>query len=161
MAGEADPRAWSLSGLKIARALAALAPVRGRVLELGCGGGQYLRALRRHRPDLSPCGVDLDDGAVAEAGRIPGVESVRADVQKLPFQDGVFAAVIGFDILEHVPDPACVLAEACRVLAPGGVLHMYVPCEGNPGTVYVRRGHALKARWGGMCSSFPPTGWRD
>jgi hypothetical protein len=38
--GEASPFALSLTGLKLARALRALAPVQGRVLELGCGGGQ-------------------------------------------------------------------------------------------------------------------------
>jgi SAM-dependent methyltransferase len=152
--GEADPFALSLSGLKIARALRALRPVRGRVLELGCGGGQYLRALRRRRPDLELFAVDLDTGAVAAALHIPEVSACRADVSDLPFPPASFAAVLGFDILEHVARPKRVLAEVARVLAPGGRFHLYVPCEGNPGTVYQVRGHADKARWGGHVQQF-------
>jgi SAM-dependent methyltransferase len=152
--GEANPAALSLSGLKIARALAALRPVRGKVLELGCGGGQYLRALRRHRPDLEVYGIDLDPICVAEALYVPQALCCRADAAALPFPPGAFQAVIGFDILEHVARPERVLAEAARVLARNGLLHLYVPCEGNPGSVYQRRGHALKARWGGHVQQF-------
>lgn len=153
-AGEARPGAWSLSGLKIARALRALAGTEGRILELGCGGGQYLRALRRKRPDLELFAVDLDPMAAQTAGKISGLECRVADVASLPYPQGYFSAVLGFDILEHVPDPDRVLKECARVLAQGGRLHFYVPCEGNPGTVYVRRGHALKAKWGGHQQQF-------
>lgn len=153
--GEADPNAWSLSGLKISRALRALRKVKaGAVLELGCGGGQYLRALRRHRPDLNLAAVDLDSAAVDCARRIPEADCRLADAGRLPFPDGTFQAVLGFDILEHVPEPDRVLSEAARVLAPGGIFHLYVPCEGNPGTVYARKGHAFKAKWGGHCQAF-------
>ncbi|MBN1595267.1 class I SAM-dependent methyltransferase [candidate division FCPU426 bacterium] len=152
--GAADPKAWSLSGLKIARALKALLAVKGRVLELGCGGGQYLRALRRHRPDLELHAVDLDPQAVAGAQAIAGVECVLADAGALPYASGRFSAVLGFDILEHVPDPAGVLTECRRVLGPDGLLHMYIPCEGNPETIYLRKGHDNKALWGGHRHQF-------
>ncbi len=152
--GEARPRAWSLSGLKVSRALKALAGVEGRVLELGCGGGQYLRALQRRRPDLRLYAVDKDPAAIQTVSRIAGLECRLADVADLPYPDGHFSAVLGFDILEHVEDPDRVLRECARVLATGGRLHLYVPCEGNPGTVYVRRGHAVKAKWGGHCQQF-------
>lgn len=152
--GEAKPNALSLTGLKLSRALAALAGVRGRVLELGCGGGQYLRGLRRQRPDLELFAIDLDPGAVKAVCREPGITCQQADAARLPFRAGYFSAVVGFDILEHVPDPDRVLRECSRVLGPGGMLHLYVPCEGNPGTVYARRGHAVKAKWGGHCQQF-------
>jgi SAM-dependent methyltransferase len=152
--GQADPAGLSLAGLKIRRALWALKPVNGKILELGCGGGQYLRAIKTHRPDLDVFGVDLDIYAVAEAVRIPGVTCCRADAARLPFAEQTFSAVVGFDILEHVAGPAQVLAEAWRVLAPNGRLHLYVPCEGNPGTVYMRHGHDVKARFGGHVQQF-------
>lgn len=156
--GVADPHALSLTGLKLKRALAALKPVHGEVLELGCGGGQYLRGLRRFRPDLRLVGLDLDPEAVAASSKITGSECRLGDAARLPFKANRFQAVIGFDILEHVPDPGRVLAEARRVLTAGGVLHLYVPCEGNPGTVYTLRGHGLKARWGGHRQQFTSDG---
>jgi SAM-dependent methyltransferase len=153
--GVADPGAFSLSGLKIRRCLAGLAGLRqGRVLELGCGGGQYLRAIRRARPELVLAAVDLDPGAIAAVADIQDAACMVADAGLLPFSDRVFDAVIGFDILEHIPEPAQVLAEAGRVLVHGGLLHLYVPCEGNPGCVYQQRGHSLKARWGGHVQQF-------
>jgi ubiquinone/menaquinone biosynthesis C-methylase UbiE len=147
--GIANPQALSLSGLKISRALQALLEVQGEVLELGCGGGQYLRALRKARPELSLAAVDLDPQALRCIEDIADAQCTVADVQSLPFQDGRFAAIVGFDILEHVEDPKRVLQESVRVLAPGGILHLYVPCEGNPKTIYVRKGHAIKAKFGG------------
>lgn len=126
----------------------------GKVLEVGCGGGQYLGAIKKRRPDLEVFGIDKDVHAVAEAGRITGIICCYADAARLPFADQTFAAVVGFDILEHVPEPEKVMAEAWRVLVPGGCLHLYVPCEGNVNTVYQQRGHAVKARWGGHVQQF-------
>jgi len=147
--GVANPRALSLSGLKIARALQALQHVRGAVLELGCGAGQYLRALRQYRPDLQLYAVDLDAQAIEQVKSIPRVVCAVAHVSALPYPENKFSAVLGFDILEHVQNPGQVLRESARVLVPGGVLHLYVPCEGNPGTVYMKKGHTVKARYGG------------
>ncbi|MCY0928263.1 class I SAM-dependent methyltransferase [Streptomyces sp. H27-H1] len=49
-------------------------------------------------------------------------ETVRADVPELPFEDESFDVVAAGQCLEHVPDPYGVVAEACRVLRPGGTL---------------------------------------
>ncbi len=152
--GEARPAALSLSGLKISRCLKALAGIHGEVLELGCGGGQYLKALRRYRPDIALYAVDLAPDAVNAAAGISGVSCQAADVAALPYPENKFSGVLGFDILEHVADPSQVLREAFRVLTSGGLLHLYIPCEGNAGTIYVRRNHELKARWGGHKQQF-------
>lgn len=50
----------------------------------------------------------------------------RVDAQALPFRDGSVGALIAFDLVHHLPQPARLLAEAERVLAPGGRL---VACE--------------------------------
>jgi len=155
--GAANPSALSLSGLKISRCLKALERLPeepGQVLELGCGGGQYLRAIQRFRPELELAAVDLNPEAVEATRDISGLACLLADAGELPFAPASMAAVVGFDILEHVPEPGKVLAEASRVLRPSGLLHLYVPCEGNPGTVYVKRGHGVKARWGGHVQQF-------
>lgn len=96
------------------------APRPGALLvDLGCGAG--LLAPHAARLGYRHVGVDL----VATSLRIAaehGVTPVRGDVQRLPLADGVADAVSAGEILEHVPDLRAAVAEACRVLRPGGTL---------------------------------------
>lgn len=134
---EVTSRDRSLAALRLRRALAALEPVHGRVLLLGCGAGRYVRALERERPDLDLVGGDLSLHALAEAKqRDPAGRYAGLEASALPFRNESFAAVVFFDLLEHVPDYHGMLAEIARVLAPGGVLHCFVPLEGERRTVY-------------------------
>lgn len=141
----------SLASLRLRHALAALAGVQGRVLLLGCGAGRYLRALSRERRDLNILGADLSRVALREARRrSPAHDLICLDASLLPFADGVFDAVLFFDLLEHVPEHRRMLSEIARVLRPGGVLHAFVPLEGKPGTVYhlLRRSRRIPInRW--------------
>jgi SAM-dependent methyltransferase len=57
---------------------------------------------------------------------VPGVD-VAADAERLPFPDGIFQRVECDAVLEHVRDPAPVMCEIRRVLAPGGYLHIVTP----------------------------------
>jgi 2-polyprenyl-6-hydroxyphenyl methylase/3-demethylubiquinone-9 3-methyltransferase len=95
------------------------APGRGGVLiDLGCGAG----LLAPHvPPGYRHLGVDLTASALAQA-RDHGVVTVRADVRRLPFPDATADVVSAGEILEHVPDLDGVVAEACRVLRPRGLL---------------------------------------
>lgn len=51
----------------------------------------------------------------------------RPEDQRLPFADGVFHLIVLDSVLEHVPDPAALLQEACRLLKPGGKVFGDVP----------------------------------
>lgn len=134
---EVSIRDRSLGALRLRRALAALAPISGRMLLLGCGAGRYARAIERERPDLDVVGGDLSRHALVEARqRDPGGHYLGLDASALPFRGEAFTAVVFFDLLEHVPDWRTMLAEVARVLAPGGVLHCFVPLEGERHTVY-------------------------
>lgn len=131
----------NIATTRLARALDALIDASGSLLLLGSGAGRYARALARYRPDLSIVAGDISERAVAEAVQRGGrVSYMVMDAQHLPFTDDVFNAVVFFDLLEHVPDPECLLKECARVLEPGGVLHFFVPLENQPGTLY----HALR-----------------
>lgn len=142
----------SLAALRLQYGLEALAQTTGRVLILGCGAGRYVRALARERPDLIVHGGDLSLGALREARRrAPGHHYVRMDASRLPYRDATFGAVIFFDLLEHVPEHQRMLDEIARVLVPGGVLHCFVPLEGEPDTVYQVLG---RSRW------FPIIRWK-
>lgn len=107
----------------IAAARARLVPAAGRegslLVDVGCGGGvlaPHVRALgHRH------IGVDLTGSALAVA-RSHGVVGVRGDAQALPLRTGCADVVVAGEILEHVPDLTAAVAEACRVLRPGGTL---------------------------------------
>lgn len=91
----------------------------GRVLDLGCGVGHSFRLLAPRES----VGLDLDPRALVGQER----ETVVADMRELPFSDGSFASVLAVQSIEHVPDPERVLAEARRVLEPGGVAVFVTP----------------------------------
>jgi 2-polyprenyl-6-hydroxyphenyl methylase / 3-demethylubiquinone-9 3-methyltransferase len=107
----------------IAAARAALIPraaIAGALLvDLGCGAG--LLAPHAARLGYRHVGVDLGVTALSLA-RAHGVVPVRGDVARLPLADGVADVVSAGEILEHVPDLRAAVAEACRVLRPGGTL---------------------------------------
>jgi SAM-dependent methyltransferase len=91
----------------------------GRVLDLGCGVGHSFHLLAPRET----VGVDLDARALAGQER----ETVVADMRALPFPDASFASVLSVQSIEHVPDPERVLAEAARVLEPGGIAVFVTP----------------------------------
>jgi SAM-dependent methyltransferase len=96
-----------------------------RILDAGCGTGSMLRELRRRGQDA--VGVDSLPEAVGLArSGAPGVPVELGDVTGLPFASGSFDGVLLLDVLEHVDDRRA-LAEASRVLRPGGFLAVSVP----------------------------------
>ncbi|MGI8874829.1 MAG: class I SAM-dependent methyltransferase [Egibacteraceae bacterium] len=92
-----------------------------RVLDAGCGEGYGTAMLAAGGGQGPVLGVDLDGAVVAHARRAyPGVEFAEADVGRLPLPDATFDAVVSLQVVEHLPDVGSFLAEAARVLRPGG-----------------------------------------
>ena len=101
---------------------------RLQILDAACGTGFGTYALA-HRADAA-VGVDIAPEAIAEARaryRAPGLYYVVMDVAKLAFRNATFDAVISQDTIEHVPDDAGFVAEAARVLRPGGTFVVFTP----------------------------------
>lgn len=94
------------------------APRGARVLEIGAGPGFLGEAARRSRPDLRWVASDLHPVAW---------NTLAADAGQLPVRSAAVQAVIGLDVLHHLPDPAAFFAEAARVLAPGGRIALVEP----------------------------------
>jgi arsenite methyltransferase len=101
------------------------------VLDLGSGPGlDSLLAARRVGPTGKVVGVDLCPEMVEKARRnavllrLHNVEFVEACIEKVPLPDASVDVVISNGVLNLCPDKPAVLAEAFRVLRPGGRLQM-------------------------------------
>jgi 2-polyprenyl-6-hydroxyphenyl methylase/3-demethylubiquinone-9 3-methyltransferase len=100
----------------LAEARASLVPSgTGDLLDIGCGGG----LLAPHIHGYRHVGVDLTASALQIAAQ-HGIEPVQADAANLPFDDASFDVVVAGEVLEHVSDLEGTVAEATRVLKPGG-----------------------------------------
>ncbi len=108
-----------------------LGPGDGLCLDLGCGSGLYLATLAATGRTVVGLDYSADQLRLAR-GRSRSV--VRGDGARLPFADGTFPTVAALWISTDVDDFAAVLAEAARVLAPGGLLAFYGahPCFNGP-----------------------------
>lgn len=104
-----------------------------RVLDIGCGAGFLVRDLERAGHAVT--GIDLSPNTLMTAQRHnPGLSAellcMSAD-ELHRFQPGTFDAVCAMDFLEHVAHPAAVIAEAAKILKPGG-LFFYHTFNRNP-----------------------------
>jgi len=97
------------------------------MLEIGCGTGFVLAAIRSNFPAAILTGTELlGSGLVVAAARVPGVQWLQADARRLPFVDE-FECAGAFDVLEHIDDDNAVLQALHRSLRPRGGVVISVP----------------------------------
>ena len=109
-------------------AASAIGPA-SRVLDVGCGSGEFLRALAQHGAIVA--GVDPAPGLVELARRVEPRADVREGAaQSLPWTAGSFDVVTAVNALQFADDTLEALTEIARVLVPGGLVAVANWAEG-------------------------------
>jgi ubiquinone/menaquinone biosynthesis C-methylase UbiE len=101
------------------------------VVDVGCGDAALTHLLAEATGarvvgiEPESRGVEVAREALAQAGS--PVELVQGSGEKLPFADGEASLVVMSEVIEHLPEPDAVVAEAARVLGPSGSLLLSTP----------------------------------
>jgi SAM-dependent methyltransferase len=92
-----------------------------RVLDIGCGAG--LALVVAHERGATVSGLDAAEGLLAVArSRLPGADLRVGELEELPYADGSFDVVAGFNAFQYAADRVHALAEARRVATTAGVV---------------------------------------
>lgn len=115
--------------------------VGGAVVDVGCGEGGTLAALRARFPDLGrAAGFELSSTRASIAG-LRGCPVAVSDAMRLPVRRGSVALAVSRHVIEHVADDQAAADEVSAALAPGGVLYLETPMR-LPGAWYPYRNPA-------------------
>jgi SAM-dependent methyltransferase len=126
----ARPADWALSeDRQLPTYLAALErtglEAGARVLDIGCGAGAFLRLVAERGGE--PHGIDASDALVELARtRLPGADLRVGEMEALPWDDGAFDLVTGFNSFFFANDMVAALREAGRVARPGAPIVIQV-----------------------------------
>jgi SAM-dependent methyltransferase len=123
--------------------LSQLRPQRGRLLDVGCGGGELLVALRDDGWTAS--GIEPGPRSAALARERLGLDVQTAAFDAAVLEPGSFDVVVFSSVLEHLPDPVAALRRGRELLAPGGLLAvLFLPLLDSP------QARLFGARWQGL-----------
>jgi len=122
---------WAASAAPAHEALIVASAVRdgSRVLDVGCGSGEFLRTLSER--GAVAAGIDTAPGMVALARSLAPLADVRVgEAERLPWPDASFDVVTAVNALQFADDTVDALAGFARVLAPGGYVAIANWAEG-------------------------------
>ena len=111
-------------GIATAQMVINYSNARDTILDAGCAMGDLLARV----PDRIRHGLDFNADYLAIASE-RGIVTACADIEDMPYPDGMFDLVVTTDVLEHVLDLNAAIREMVRVLRPGGVLIARTPFE--------------------------------
>ena len=130
------------------------------ILDVGCGTGGTMRALRSRFPKAQIKGVEPVEGA-ARIAADTGCDVISGMFQHLPVEGESFDVVMALDVLEHLADDGLGLAEAFRALRPGGRLIVTVPALPGQWSVHDElNGHFRRYTRAGLTGAVRAAGFR-
>ena len=98
-----------------------------KILDLGCGEGQFYDILKEYKTDFEYVGVDISKKQIAKA-RKKGIYAVVCDIsKKIPFRNNTFDVIIATEIIEHLFDTTSFLKKCNSVLKKEGLLILTTP----------------------------------
>jgi len=105
---------------------------KGKLLEIGCGLGHFLRFIKARNINVDLTGLDFSPAGLKHARTLADrtgmkMELVKGDAQDLPFEDNSFDYVVSQETVEHLSDPKKHVQEMHRVLKPGGTCYISTP----------------------------------
>lgn len=102
-----------------------------RILDAGCGGGDYTLYLARRFPEAAVRGIDIDRNLITrnqQAARLLGLERVTFEAADLgALSSESFDLIVCIDVLEHIREQRAALANLAAALAPGGTAFLHLP----------------------------------
>jgi methionine biosynthesis protein MetW len=107
-------RRWELAAAHI--------PDGSRVLDIGCGSGDFLRYLKSVKPNIVGVGADSSAKALEMTSRA-GFEVMELNAERGPFPDG-FDYITAFEVLEHLPEAEFALTSWCAAARKGVLISM-------------------------------------
>lgn len=105
--------------------LKAQRPSPGRILDVGCSGGFFLKAAQEAGWRVE--GVEMNPGTAAVARHILCAPVHNLPLEQCPLEEEAFDALTAWDVIEHLADPRALLQAAWRALKPGGLLGLSTP----------------------------------
>ncbi len=120
---------WMKSGLKrdadALRFMTLTGAANGKLLDVGCGGGRFLRRMKSRGWSVE--GTDFDEQATTKVTSKYGIKTYVGDLPHCQLQADTYDVITLSQTIEHLYDPLTTLRECLRILKPGGLLVMTTP----------------------------------
>jgi SAM-dependent methyltransferase len=97
----------------------------GRLLDLGCSSGGFLKAMKSPRWELY--GIEISEDVASRAGCETGAKMFVGDICDAPYVPASFDVIVCFHVFEHLYEPQAVLKKVSEWLKPGGIFYVMLP----------------------------------
>ncbi|MCD4738010.1 MAG: class I SAM-dependent methyltransferase [Anaerolineae bacterium] len=129
---------------------------QGKLLEIGCGPGHFLRTAAAH---FKVTGLDISSYVAGPLAELAGAQIKQADIENCVLPRNMYAVVAVFNVLEHLLSPVSVVQEIYQTLQPGGLLVGSVPH--NRGLIGWTHTILTNLFDKTHCATYPPAKWRQ